>query len=338
MNKEHYNQIIDWTIQQEQLEDKRNTLEAARLIFKNMGIPLPNGTMEEAATVLTTNDYMGWRKCTAKEAQTCANDGTAAMAVKGNEIYIVKAESDGKDEVATVHSADNDTVSIPSQLADQEDVQFYSYSAATTHYPIDNSVLVINKPYDPFYPYYNIKTQEQYDQVLGTYDYELRNEVIFDFTSSEIAAFRDKLDSLYYSTMDEQKSIWSSMLDLIIDGLGYVPKVSSLISGFSTGATLFEIGKTNNKENYHNLLGVIYDVLHHDNHTAKDSSYLYSVSLLQPSPYGGWELKFRCDSDGEERIFQLNEAVYHLVFVAATAHGNARVIYKIVPQYSYNWE
>ena len=96
-----------------------------------MGIPLPSGTMEEATKILATNDYMDWRKCTAKEAQTCANDGTAAMAVKGNEIYIVKAEPDGKDEVATVHSA-GDTVSIPSQLADQEDVQFYSYSAATT--------------------------------------------------------------------------------------------------------------------------------------------------------------------------------------------------------------
>ena len=52
MNKKQYNNVINWTLKQEQSTQANNSLELAKAIFNNMGVALPNGTLPEVCEVL----------------------------------------------------------------------------------------------------------------------------------------------------------------------------------------------------------------------------------------------------------------------------------------------
>ena len=47
MNTKHYNNVIDWTLKHDQAAQTEDSLATARAIFNNMGIALPNGSMQE---------------------------------------------------------------------------------------------------------------------------------------------------------------------------------------------------------------------------------------------------------------------------------------------------
>ena len=68
MNKKQYNNVIDWTLRHEQAAQTEDSLTTARVIFKNLGIALPNGSMQEVYDTIKTDAYMGWRACTMQEA------------------------------------------------------------------------------------------------------------------------------------------------------------------------------------------------------------------------------------------------------------------------------
>lgn len=107
MNSKQYNNIIDWTIKHEVSVNSGDSLEIAKAIFKNMGIPLPNGNLKNISNILKTGNYMGWKSCNMKEAQENADNGIATIGINNDRIVILSAtdeESEATLDIAAVLS------------------------------------------------------------------------------------------------------------------------------------------------------------------------------------------------------------------------------------------
>lgn len=102
MNKQEYNNVIDTTLNQQ--TDEKDSLQITREALNNMGAVLPQGDLKQISEGLATDDYMGWRKCTVKEAQKYANEGTAVVAVSDEQIAVVAANNE-ESVVASTSSA-----------------------------------------------------------------------------------------------------------------------------------------------------------------------------------------------------------------------------------------
>ena len=89
MNKKQYNNIIKNTLKRVHTED---SLSAARAVFKNMGVALPNGDIKEVFETVKTNNYMGWKPCTMEEARAAANSGTAAIGISDTPYVMNRAD------------------------------------------------------------------------------------------------------------------------------------------------------------------------------------------------------------------------------------------------------
>ena len=129
MNKKQYNNVIDWTLKHEQAAKSDDSLETARAIFKNMGVALPGGSMQEVFETIKTNNYMGWKACTMEEAQQAADRGVAAIGISEDQI-VVLAANDEDEPVAQTASvmtlSENNTADTASAM------QYYTYSNSTT--------------------------------------------------------------------------------------------------------------------------------------------------------------------------------------------------------------
>lgn len=101
MNKKHYNNVIEWTLKHDQAAQTEDSLATARAIFKNMGVALPNGDMQEVYDTIKTNKYMGWRACTMEEAQQAANKGTAAIGISKDRVVVLSATDEEEPVTAT---------------------------------------------------------------------------------------------------------------------------------------------------------------------------------------------------------------------------------------------
>ena len=129
MNKEQYNNVIDWTLKHEKSAQTSDSLETARAIFNNMGIALPNGNMKEVYETIITNDYMGWGPCTMQEAQEAANKGTASIGISEERIVVLSAADE---EVRDIESPSVMILSENTSAYSVSDLQFYSYSYGET--------------------------------------------------------------------------------------------------------------------------------------------------------------------------------------------------------------
>ena len=129
MNKKQYNNIINLTLKQKKEEQAENSVSTARAIFKNMGVALPQGNCAEIADVLKNDDYMGWKSCTAEEAQDAANRGIAAIAISDDDIVVLAAE----DEEPVAETASVMTLSNASKTTSS--ARYYSYNNDTTDLP-----------------------------------------------------------------------------------------------------------------------------------------------------------------------------------------------------------
>ena len=131
MNNKQYNNVIEKTAKLSET-DMNDSLALTRDTLNNMGVPLPQGELKEVSEILSTNDYMYWRACSAEDAQAFANEGIAASAVSDSNIAILTAETDNPTTTRTVSATETANVSTVSE------VSYYAYSSGgtnTTTYP-----------------------------------------------------------------------------------------------------------------------------------------------------------------------------------------------------------
>ena len=111
--------------------DKADSVVTTRAILKNMGVAFPHGDIAKVKETLETNDYMGWRKCTAEEGMDAAREGKATICVTNQQITILPATDDQKltkqDTPAIMRTIGNTLVGV-----EPEPVQYFAYLAGTT--------------------------------------------------------------------------------------------------------------------------------------------------------------------------------------------------------------
>ena len=122
MNKKQYNNIIENTLKYEQSED---SLATARAIFDNMGVALPQGDIKTVYETIKTDNYMGWKSCTMKEAQAAADKGVAAIGISEDRIVVFSAKDDEQPvaQTASVMMLDENTSAFA-----VDGLRYYSYS------------------------------------------------------------------------------------------------------------------------------------------------------------------------------------------------------------------
>ena len=111
MNKKQYNNVIEHTLKFEQSAQTDDSLATARAIFDNMGVALPQGDIKTVYETIKTDNYMGWKSCTMKEAQEAANNGTAAIGISEDKIVVLSANDEEQSvaQTASVMSLDENT-------------------------------------------------------------------------------------------------------------------------------------------------------------------------------------------------------------------------------------
>ncbi len=128
MNKKQYNNIISHSLQYD-CKDVENPLDTAKIIFNNMGVALPQGTIKEVYDTVSTNEYMGWKKCTIEEAKEAADKGVAAIGISENKIVVLSAEDE---EQPVTQTASVLTLTDNTPAVAVANLQYYSYSYGST--------------------------------------------------------------------------------------------------------------------------------------------------------------------------------------------------------------
>ena len=131
MNKKQYNNIINHSLQYD-CKDSENPLDTVRVIFNNMGVALPQGTIKEVYDTVSTGEYMGWKKCTLEEAKEAANNGIAAMGISENKIVVLSAEDE---EQPAPKTASVLTLTDNTPIASVLNLDYYSYRYGNTTLP-----------------------------------------------------------------------------------------------------------------------------------------------------------------------------------------------------------
>ena len=129
MNTKQYNNMIDWTVKHDSAVQTGDSLATARAIFNNMGVALPNGSMQEVYETIKTNAYMGWRACTMQEAQAAADRGVAAIGISEHRIVVLSANDE---EEPVAHTASVMTLDENTSAFAVDGLQYYSYSCGYT--------------------------------------------------------------------------------------------------------------------------------------------------------------------------------------------------------------
>ena len=129
MNTKQYNNVIDWTVKHDSAVQTEDSLATARAIFNNMGVALPNGSMQEVYDTIKTNQYMGWRACTMQEAQQAANNGTAAIGISADRIVVLSATDE---EQPVAQTASVMTLSENTTAYSVAGLEYYTYGCGTT--------------------------------------------------------------------------------------------------------------------------------------------------------------------------------------------------------------
>ena len=355
MNKKQYNNVINWTLKQEQSTQANNSLELAKAIFNNMGVALPNGTLPEVCEVLENNDYMGWRSCSIQEAQAAADTGTAAIGISEKRIVVLSA-ADKEEPVSKASSIM--ALSEATSAYAVSDLQFYTYGYGITTQDGDGSGTesgntVLDKPYDPDYPYTlngipNNLSEESYYRLLDSYSYELRNDIVFDFTFNEVDSFRSYLVSSLFktSTQQEREEVVEDIWSLAEEAISFLPDIlhqdwlGKILDAVSVTSTVDALNSDTVQEDIRDItdcIEVFSHIIQGQTSTPKPNSVTYRISLLKKSPHAGREIKIE-SSDGCKDIYTLENGAYEMALMAAIANAHNSTLYKIAPEWSYYWE
>jgi len=136
MTSSHYNNIIQGTLGNIGLDHLDDSAYAAKKIFDNCGVAFPAGNSGAVLAVLQGNDYVGWRSCTAEEAQENANEGVAAVAISNDGMTVIKPEERAVLVKSTFVNpmANYSLARTVNEVGrdDNADVAYFAYSAART--------------------------------------------------------------------------------------------------------------------------------------------------------------------------------------------------------------
>ena len=351
MNKKQYNNVIENTLKHENTED---SLATARAIFDNMGVALPQGDMKTVYETISTDNYMGWKSCTMQEAQAAADKGVAAIGISEDRIVVLSATDEEQPitQTASVMTFDENTTAYA-----VAGLEYYSYSygattggSTTICPPSSQENGFFDKPYNPNYPYTNIRTEQQYYTTLDSYSSELRNEFIFQFTFAEVNSLSMYLNNVIYknSTQQEKEEVIEDIISIaqtaVSVGVNFVPVVGQYLSNFLTAIEVLDtvagLNQSTAEENIENVISCINSFSHiAGDHTSspKPNDITYTISLLKKSPNYGREIKIE-SSDGLKDIYTLENVAYDMLLTTAIANAHECTAYKIAPQYTYYWE
>ncbi len=145
MNKKQYNNVIENTLKHEQSEDSLGT---ARAIFNNMGVALPQGDIKTVYETISTDNYMGWKSCSIQEAQTAADNGTAAIGISEDKIVVLAANDEEQPvaQTASVMTLDENTSAYA-----VAGLEYYSYSYGGTTCQGGSGTTVVTRQFNSSY-------------------------------------------------------------------------------------------------------------------------------------------------------------------------------------------
>ena len=136
MDKKQYNNIIDWTQQNQPETQTEDSLTAVRAVCNNMGVALPKGDLAQVAETLATDDYMYWHSCTPQEAQEAADNGIPTIGISEDSIVLLAAT----DEEQPVTTTATMMTLANSENNNVTNMVYYSYNCGTTNNQNSNSV------------------------------------------------------------------------------------------------------------------------------------------------------------------------------------------------------
>ena len=134
MDKKQYNNIIDWTLNNDEKAQSEDSLTVARTVCTNLGVVLPQGDLPQVAEILATDDYMGWHACTKEEAQAAADSGIPAIAVGNDSVTVLAAVDD--EQLMSPLSTNNINIENASDQA------YYTYIRGTTNWSFNSDYLI----------------------------------------------------------------------------------------------------------------------------------------------------------------------------------------------------
>ncbi|MCI8371707.1 MAG: hypothetical protein HFI75_04795 [Lachnospiraceae bacterium] len=133
MTRNQYNNVIQWTLSQCS-DSSGDSLLASREIFRNLGIPFPNGDYTEVLRTMMSGVYMGWSICTIEQAAQCADQGIPAVGLSTSRVIVVMPE---EAEEVVINKAEEEIVSETAGIAlpageitvdERMDMQFFAFA------------------------------------------------------------------------------------------------------------------------------------------------------------------------------------------------------------------
>lgn len=143
MNKKQYLNIIKGSLKQCTLSNVTDNIEKIKAIFKNMGVAFPQGDHNTIIDALSSDDYMGWKKCSPMEAVKYLSEGIPSIGVSETSVVLFTDDSD------SVPVADAKSVAIlnaDTRISELEGLTLYAYTnTSTTQKPFMTTVEYYSK-------------------------------------------------------------------------------------------------------------------------------------------------------------------------------------------------
>lgn len=98
-----------------------DTVSVVREILSHCGVDFPYGSCRGVLDTLSSNDFTGWRECSAEEAEKYANEGIPAVGVSSECVFLIEPNDIDLENqyILKINSANRD---------EQEKSKYYAYS------------------------------------------------------------------------------------------------------------------------------------------------------------------------------------------------------------------
>ena len=178
MNRRQYKNIIKGSLKQCESKNITTHLEQIKVVMKNLGVAFPQGDRTEIIDSFSSNDYMGWKKCSPMEAVEFVNNGTIAIGISDTDSVMLLSNMDEINEVdtTTLMVIDENTT-----VAAINDMSLFAFSPSTTTTTTTTTTTSPSIPTNTFNKDYignNIFTEKQLDRIK-------ENEAVYKKTADK---------------------------------------------------------------------------------------------------------------------------------------------------------